>query len=294
MTATALHEEDSISVVPLGHVIGAEVHGLDLTKPQSEEVVREIEMSLAAHCVLFISDQDINIQQFEAFGRQFGAIYAQSLGFGGIAPDTEGITVLDAPAFRGKGDGWHVDELWTDHPPRFAMLRAMELPQEGGDTAWASMYAAYEELSTPMKQFLEPLSAEYTADGVGRGAIRRIQLLGDDQSEEARIKRERFAAVLQKTQAMRPVRHPLVRVHPISGRKHLFFSRNAIERVVDLTEAESNAVLNFLFRHVESMQFQYRNQWSVGKIAMWDERCAQHTPVADYEGRRIIWRCYVS
>ena len=83
-------------------------------------------------------------------------------------------------------------------------------------------------------------------------------------------------------------------MHPISGRKHLFFSRNAIERVVDLTEAESNAVLNFLFRHVESMQFQYRNQWSVGKIAMWDERCAQHTPVADYEGRRIIWRCYVS
>jgi taurine dioxygenase len=156
------------------------------------------------------------------------------------------------------------------------------------------MYAAYDELSTPMQEFLEPLSAEYSSDGVARLAIRRIQLLGNDDSEEARTKRERFEAVLQKAQAMAPVRHPLVRVHPVSGRKHLFFSRNAIQRVVDLTESESRSLLEFLFRHVEAMQFQYRNRWKVGKIAMWDERCAQHAVVPDYEGRRIIWRCYVS
>ena len=131
-------------------------------------------MSLAAHCVLFISDQDINIQQFEAFGRQFGAIYAQSLGFGGIAPDTEGITVLDAPAFRGKGDGWHVDELWTDcHPPRFAMLRAMEeLPSGGRRHRLGQHVRRLRRTVHAHEAVLEPLSAEYTADGVGRGGYR--------------------------------------------------------------------------------------------------------------------------
>ncbi|HEX3965370.1 MAG TPA: TauD/TfdA family dioxygenase [Trebonia sp.] len=284
----------AIKVEPLTHVIGAEIDGVDLSSPLSDTAVEEIKRAAAEYCVVFFRGQSVDINQYEAFGKQLGPVYTQSLGFGAIDPRTDGITVLDAPAFKGRGEGWHVDELWTDTPPSLAMLRAAELPGEGGDTSWSSMYAAYEELSKPMQDFLEPLTGEYTADVVGKSAIRRIQLLDGDDSPEANMKRERFKKVLAKAEAMVPVHHPLVKVHPVTGRKHLYFSRNAIQRVVGLTGTESEALLEFLFRHVEAMQFQYRNHWELGKIALWDERCAQHAVVPDYEGRRLIWRCYMA
>jgi taurine dioxygenase len=92
---------------------------------------------------------------------------------------------------------------------------------------------------------------------------------------------------------MLPAHHPLVRVHPLTGRKHLYFSRNAISHVVELTRPESASLLDFLNRHVESVQFQYRNSWELGKIALFDERCTQHCVVPDYEGRRLVWRAYM-
>jgi taurine dioxygenase len=283
----------TIEVRPLGHVLGAEIEGVDLSAPLSEEAIDEIRRAAAEHCVVFFRGQSLDIQQYEAFAKQLGPVYSQSLGFGAIDPRTDGITVLDAPAFKGRGESWHVDELWTNTPPSLAMLRAIELPGEGGDTMWSSMYAAYDELSPAMQRFLEGLTAEYTADQVAKSAIRRIQLLGSDASPEATEKRQRFGEVLAKAQAMLPVHHPLVREHPVSGRKHLYFSRNAISHVSELTGPESASLLDFLNRHVESVQFQHRNQWELGKIALWDERCAQHCVVPDYEGRRIIWRCYM-
>jgi taurine dioxygenase len=284
---------DAIEVRPLGSVLGAEIDGVDLSSPLSDKAIDEIRRAAAEHCVVVLRGQSLDIQQYEAFAKQLGSLYTQSLGFGAIDTRTEGITVLDAPAFKGRGEGWHVDELWTDTPPSLAMLRAAELPGKGGDTMFASMYAAYDELSPPMQRFVEPLTAEYNTGGVVEGAIRRLRLLGNDDSPEATEKRQRYGEVRAKAETMLPAHHPLVRVHPLTGRKHLYFSRNAISHVVELTRPESASLLDFLNRHVESVQFQYRNSWELGKIALFDERCTQHCVVPDYEGRRLVWRAYM-
>jgi taurine dioxygenase len=154
------------------------------------------------------------------------------------------------------------------------------------------MYEAYDQLSETMKSFLEPLMVHY--DGPGDSVPRRLRELGNLDTPEANEKRKRYEETLEKVKLMPPVDHHLIKVHPDTGRKHLYLSPAHAKSICELTKPESNALLAFLGNHVQLSQFQYRNRWSAGDIALWDERTALHNVVPDYVDTRKMWRCYIA
>jgi taurine dioxygenase len=197
--------------------------------------------------------------------------------FGPKHPDHPEITVLDQDAPRGQGaDSWHTDNTYLPAPPLGSILRAVQLPDHGGDTLWANMYAAYEALSPPLQEMLEGLEAVHDLTRMLRIAR------SNGQASEA----------LEAMQAQYPPqRHPVVRTNPATGRKALFVSRNWVSRIEGLTERENEVLLPMLFEHVRDPAFQVRFSWRPGSVAMWDNRWVQHYAVADYTGtRRIMHR----
>lgn len=282
----------NVTFKPMGAFIGAEGQGLDLRDPLDHVTVDQIYQGLLDHQVIHFRDQDIDAGRFEEFATTFGDLHPVSLGFSTLHPDTPGINILDANATAqqgGKDDAWHTDEIWQAKPPKIGILRAVQPSSVGGDTAFASMAAAYDALSPAMQAFLEPLTAEASAESVYRSAEHRLRTMASDDP-----RRPDFEHVAKAANAFLPVSHRLVKVHPDSGRKHLFLSSNGTTRINELSAGESEAVLSYLHRHIVSMAFQARVGWEAGSIAMWDERCTLHTVIADYTERRIMWRAYIA
>jgi taurine dioxygenase len=186
--------------------------------------------------------------------------------------EVPGVTVLDQTDPRGQyTERWHTDSTFLEEPPWGAVLRAVQLPPVGGDTCWASMYAAYEQLSPPMRRFLDGLTAEHSTS-ILDAVLDKLPNV---------VRRER----------MPPVRHPVVRVHPETGRKLLFVNANFTDRIVDLDEAESRTLLDFLFHHLGKPHFQVRYHWTPNAVALWDNRSTQHCAMPDYCERRLMYRC---
>ena len=192
-----------------------------------------------------------------AFGRLFGKLEAHpNLSFSAERPE-----IFELRATGGQGavaDEWHSDLTCQPEPSVIAILRMATCPSVGGDTIWANMYKAYDELSPAMRDFCEGLSALHDADPHGH-------------SERTAI-------------------HPVVRVHPETGRKSLFVNEHFTRRVVELSHRESAVLLGFLTDWVTQPQFTARYRWSTGTIAMWDNRCTQHCVLNDFEGDRVIQR----
>jgi taurine dioxygenase len=161
------------------------------------------------------------------------------------------------------GNGWHTDVSCDEQPPMATILRMETVPSAGGDTLFASMYAAYETLSGPMKAFLQPLEAIHESAHVYAGRY---------GSNEADSRDGKFPSAV----------HPVVRTHPVTGRKALYVNRAFTTRIRGLKPAESRALLDFLFAHQENPEFQCRFRWEPNSVAMWDNRCAQHFAVWDY------------
>jgi taurine dioxygenase len=275
----------TIEIEPLNSVIGAEVRGVSLTEPLDADLAIDLRQALAEHSVLVFRDQEGDPPAYERFAANFGSVHVQTLGFGLPRPNTAGVMALDAPAKPGGRPRWHTDETWLEVPPKIGMLRAVEMPAVGGNTCFSSMYAAYDALSPSMKAVLEPIVGVYTGDYASRD-FRRTQA----DSPERQVLNEEMA---NKASAFPPVTHPLVQVHPESGRKHLFFSCNALTRLQGFNEAESDALIQFLFQHIQLPAFQLRFQWRPGTIAAFDERSTQHYVVPDYVERRVMERIYI-
>ncbi len=262
-----------IRVEPLTACIGAEIHGVELAS-LDDAAVKEIERALLDHLVVFFRDQKLTREQHLALGRRFGEI--QVAPFGPKDAEQPEITVLDQTEPRGVGaDRWHTDNTFMPAPPMGSILRALQLPSLGGDTCFASMYAAYEALSPSLQRFLEGLRAEHDLTRTLSQAIRDG------------ISHMDLALMQQKWP---PVEHPVIRTHPVSGRKLLFVNTNFTTRISDVTEAESNSLLPFLLEHIRSPEFQCRFHWEVDSVAFWDNRCAQHYGVPDYTERRLMHR----
>ena len=184
------------------------------------------------------------------------------------------LTVIDMVSPKGSGtDVWHADSTFMREPPLGAVLRAVQIPAVGGDTCFASMYAAYDALSPSMQRQLDGLTAIHSTAHV-MALVRRLD----------------NATVKTSSEDIPTVTHPVVRVHPETGRKLLFVSSNWVERIVELDEAESTALLNFLYEHVKTPEFQCRFRWDVNSVAFWDNRACQHYAVADYDERRVMHR----
>jgi taurine dioxygenase len=264
----------SIDVRPLTAAIGAEVSGIDLRRPLEEAEVAELRAALLRHLVLFFRDQPLSDEEHLAFATRFGPLSVPPLTT--RYQDRPAVTVLDQVHPKGEGaDEWHSDNTFMDHPPMGSILRAVSLPSVGGDTCFASMYAAYEALSPAVRGLVDGLVAVHDITKPMRKAI----AAGHTTLGLAEMQ-ERWP----------PVEHPVVVTHPETGRKGLFVNRNSTTHLVGLTERENETLLTFLLDHVRSPEFQCRFHWEPDSIAFWDNRCVQHYAVADYVERRVMHR----
>ena len=260
-----------LSIRPLNPTIGAEVAGVDLSAPLDAETIADIRQALLDHLVLFFRDQELTPEQHFRFSEYFAPVMIPTIDT--ISTEQPGVTVIDQVAPKGEyTDRWHTDHTFVEETPLGAILRAVELPSAGGDTCFASMYAAYESLSPHMQRFLETLTAVHSTEIVSRAI--------------AHLKNVETRQELQTV-------HPVIRVHPETGRKLLFVCGNFTTRVVELSEAESDALLALLFEHIKNAAFQCRFQWRVNSVAFWDNRCTQHCAIPDYTERRLMYRTMI-
>ncbi len=245
---------------------GAEVHGLDLSQPLDKGAVDALKTALAEHCVLFFRDQRMTPEQHKALGRHFGELHLHPAWPRLLEGHPEIMEIYsDQHTKRIAGEDWHSDVSCDSEPPLGTILHMLEVPPVGGDTLFANMYAAFESLSTSMQRFLEGLTAVHDGERTYRG---RYQ----DMTEEG------------KTYPRSE--HPVVRTHPVSGRKALFVNRIFTTRIVALAQPESDAVLQMVFGHLEQPEFQCRFRWQPDSVAFWDNRCTQHHAMWDYYPHR--------
>jgi taurine dioxygenase len=268
----------SIEITPVTAVIGAEVHGVDLREELSDVDVKIIRHALLDHLVVFFRDQHITDEQQLAFALRFGPMHVSPLQT--VHQDAPEIVVLNQVFPKGEGaDEWHSDNTFLAEPPMGSILRAVELPAVGGDTCFASMYAAYEGLSPAMRAFVDGLRGVHDITNPLRKAIRDGHSTLDLTEMQAKCP---------------PVEHNVVVTHPETGRRALFVNRNSTTHIVGLSDREQDVLLPFLFDHVRSPEYQCRFHWEPGSIAFWDNRSVQHYAVADYHERRIMHRATIA
>ena len=274
MSAPTLH------VQPLGPAIGALVSGLQLSDGVSNAQREALVAALLQHHVLFFEGQQLNPLQQRALAARFGdlhihPVYPQ-------APGVPEIIVLDTSDNNPPdNDNWHTDVTFIETPPLGALLSAQHLPSSGGDTLWASGIAAYEALSAPMRALLDPLSAEHDF-------LQSFPAWRFARTPQERI---RWEAARDKHP---PVTHPVIRTHPVSGRRGLFVNEGFTSRIVELQKKESDALLAFLREHIAKPEFTVRWRWKRHDLAFWDNRLTQHYATADYlPQRRIMHRATI-
>lgn len=267
----------AISIEPVTSVIGADVRGVDLSEPLDDSTVRRLRATLNQHMVLFFREQKLlSVDEHVRFGRYFGEIDLPL--FRNPASERPEVLVLDQVAPKGQGaDTWHTDLTYMEAPPMGSILQARILPKVGGDTCFASMAAAYEALSPPIQAFLEGLTASHSL----------MQMVERTAHVAGRTLRDSAANYP-------PMSHPVIRVHPETGRKLLFVNANWTTGIDGLSFDESKALLDFLLDHVKNPEFQVRLRWNVGDVAFWDNRAVQHFAVANYDERRVMQRITIA
>jgi taurine dioxygenase len=262
-----------IAIHPIAGPLGAEISGVDLAANLDEATIQAIRRAWLEHLVIFFRDQDLSPARFLAFARRFGAPVEYPF-VKGLPEAPEVIPVVKLEHERVNFGGvWHSDTAYLDVPPMASLLIAREVPAVGGDTLFANMYLAYETLSPGMQRLL---------DG----------LVGVNSSAKADASRTREDRVRDSARADRKqaytAGHPVVRVHPETGRKALYVNVAHTVGFEGMTAAESAPILEYLFRHQVQPELTCRFRWRPGSIALWDNRCAQHNAVNDYHGQRRV------
>ena len=256
-------------VEPYTPTIGAVVHNLDLRQPLDEATQTELRHALAQHEVLFFRDQDLTPEQHVAFTRTFGGVAEVKAFFPRLAKHPE-IEIVESTAERPKAaNNWHADITWREQPPLGTSLYAQVIPASGGDTLWASLTAAYASLPPAFQAYLETLTAVHTWEISGWTEYLLHKDASGEQLREARAKYP-------------PVEHPVVRTHPVTGKKILYVNSTFTNHIKGLPRAQSDALLTQLFELARVPEFQARLRWAPGTLAVWDNRSTQHYAVGDY------------
>ncbi|MDN6855887.1 taurine dioxygenase [Pseudomonas sp. CAN2814] len=264
----------TLSIEPLSPALGAIVSGVRLADPLEDAAQRQIEQALLAHQVLFFRDQPLTPTQQANFAARFGDLHIHPIY--PSSPELREVIVLDTAVTDVRDNAiWHTDVTFLETPALGAVLAAKQLPPYGGDTLWASGIAAFEALSKPLQQLLDGLTATH------------------DISKS--FPQERFGASdadlarLEEARKKNPPRsHPVIRTHPVTGRKALFVSDGFTTRINELEPAESRAILDLLFAHFARPEFTLRWRWKENDVAFWDNRVTQHYAVDDYRPQRRV------
>ena len=255
--------------------IGAFIKGLDLSEPLSQGTVAGLRAALVQWKVIFFRDQPLSADQHIRFARQFGELEVHPL-TPLDQPRPEILRIVHDRDHRGSENAWHSDVTWRPQPSLGSVLRAVEIPELGGDTLWADMEAAYAELPDELKEKLAGLKAEHNF----------LRAFGH------RIPEEQHPAILEKHP---PQHHPVVRTHPESGRKSLYVNIAFTDHIVGMDREESDKLLGFLQDRANRPEYQVRLKWQPGTIAFWDNRASQHYAVSDYwPQRRVMERVTVA
>ena len=251
-----------IEVRKLTPSIGAEVLGVDLSRPLDEAQFRIVHQALMDRLVIFFRDQTLSVEQHKAFGRRFGKLHVHPAAPRELPEHPEIFVVrADEKSEHVAGEDWHSDVSCDPEPPMGSILYLTEVPADGGgDTLFANMYLAYETLSEPVRKLIDGLKAVHSGEKYYRGRY------GIDDSGKVFPRSE----------------HPIVRTHPVTRRKALFVNRMFTSHIVGVRRNESDAILEMLYRHVETPELAVRFRWRPNSIAFWDNRCAQHHAVWDY------------
>jgi taurine dioxygenase len=252
---------ETITVDKLTPIIGAEIGGVDLAAPSNRQL-DEIHRALAENCVIFFRDQQMTPEQHMAFGRRFGPLHVHP-----AAPHEPGhpelmIITADKDSPRANGEGWHSDVSCDEEPPLGSILYIKECPAHGGDTLFANMYAAYDALSEKMKTYLDGLRAIHDGEDNYRGTYANFGV--------------------QDKQTYPKAIHPVIRTHPLTGKRALFVNKGFTRRILDIPADESAGILAYLYEHMANPLFQCRFRWQANSIAFWDNRCTQHRAMWDY------------
>jgi taurine dioxygenase len=253
--------------------IGATINDIDLTKDNPPEMIEELKDVLAKNRVIFIRDQDMSAEKFHEFGRSFGTLEVHE-----FFPKVDGYPEIQSIQTKGGRTGtdqWHTDVTFRDAPSSASILRAVDIPPEGGgDTMWLCTHAAFMHLSKPIRELLLKLDAIHDM---------RYGMTGYVDPD-----------VVEKTARENPPRtHPAVISHPVTGNPHLFVNSIWTPAFDGLSPEESRYLLDFLFDHVKKPEFQVRLKWEVNTIAIWDNIATQHYAIGDYKYQRIMNRMIV-
>jgi taurine dioxygenase len=276
----------AIQVRKLGEALGAEISGVDLSRPLPEEVFAEIRAAWLDHLVLRFRGQTLSDPQLMAFSQLFGELDPPGPNPYGkpFLPDHPEMNVIsnikmDGAPIGGLGDGeaiWHADMTYVETPPKGAILHALEVPPSGGDTYWANMYLAYETLSPELQKKIE-----------GRKALH------DGTYNSAGVKRKGYQEVTDPRKAP-GAQHALIRAHPETGRPCLFLGCRRNSYILGMELEESEALLDELWAHATRTEFTFRQQWRVGDVLIWDNRCTLHRrDPFDPNARRLMHRTQI-
>lgn len=256
------YEYQSIVVKKMTPVIGAEIFDIDLSQTLSNLQIYEIQHAFSENQVIFFRNQIISKQNHLDLGRLFGKLHIHP-----AAPHVEGIPEMmqiyaDQNSPRANGESWHSDVSCDLEPPMGTILQIIQSPPYGGDTLFASMYAAYEALSERMKTYLRGLTAVHDGEPVYRGLYKNFGVDDKDFYPKAE--------------------HPVIRTHPVTGKNALYVNKGFTTRIIGIPIDESDGILSYLFEHMENPLFQCRFRWEANSIAFWDNRCVQHQAMWDY------------
>jgi taurine dioxygenase len=251
-----------IEVNKLTPNIGAEIVGVDLSQPLDDRQFQEIHGALMDHLVIFFRDQKLSPERHKEFGRRFGKLHVHPAAPTLLADHPEIFVIqADEKSTYIAGEDWHSDVSCDEEPPMGSILSVTTVPPDGGgDTLFANMYMAFETLSPPIKKMLTGMTAIHDGERFYRGRY------GVDDSGKTYPRSE----------------HPIVRTHPVTGKKCLFVNRVFTSRIVGLEKNESSAILEMLYRHAETPEFSVRFRWRANSVAFWDNRCVQHQALWDY------------
>jgi taurine dioxygenase len=263
-----------LTVTPLTPAIGAEIGGIDLTADDVDTFIPAIRAALLAHGVIFFRDQHLTQEQHIAFARHFGELE--------IHPATprdqanrEILRIAHGPDSRGQENFWHSDVTWREKPSLGSILHAIEVPEVGGDTLFANMHLAYERLSTELRRWCEELTAVHD---IARVFAKRLGKRPEELHDQ-----------------YPPMRHPVIRTHPETGKPLIFVNTAFTSHVEGLSERDSRWLLERLYATAADPEVQCRFHWRPGSIAFWDNRVCQHFAASDYyPARRVMERVTIA